>query len=211
MTDAPAQVREATDLKSLVSRYVELKRAGKRWVGLCPFHREKTPSFGVHQDGYWKCFGCDDGGSCFDFLMKIEGIGFGEALRRLADEAGISLDGKARSIPVKAAGNELGAECRWYWQGVRGRLNQRAYELMDLVHRAERYMMNGGKDEAKIEKACLVAFTLEDIALDLWKDIDMIRDADTSVLLDIYMRRPSVRPEMLECLQVDEALLRGAV
>jgi len=84
------QVRERTDLLALVGQYVSLKKRGGRYVGLCPFHQEKTPSFGVDaQKGFWHCFGCGKGGDAFNFLMEMEHLDFGEALERLAERAGI--------------------------------------------------------------------------------------------------------------------------
>ena len=86
------EIRDRIDIADIVGRHVTLTRRGRRLVGLCPFHAEKTPSFGVSPDKQlYHCFGCQAGGDVFEFLMRIEGIGFGEALRRLAQEAGVSL------------------------------------------------------------------------------------------------------------------------
>jgi DNA primase len=86
-------VRERTDLVRLVQQYVALKKAGgDRFVGLCPFHTEKTPSFGVSPSkGFYHCFGCGKGGNAFTFLQEIEGLTFPEAVERLAGQAGITL------------------------------------------------------------------------------------------------------------------------
>lgn len=84
------QVRAAVDIVHLVSQHVTLKKAGRTYKALCPFHGEKTPSFVVFPEtGRWHCFGCGEGGDAFSFLMKIENLTFPEALRRLAEEAGI--------------------------------------------------------------------------------------------------------------------------
>ncbi len=86
------EVRERTDLLDVVGRYVRLKKQGANWLGLCPFHGEKTPSFSVRPDqGFYKCFGCGEGGNVFDFLMKVKGIGFVEAVQELASGAGLAL------------------------------------------------------------------------------------------------------------------------
>jgi DNA primase len=86
------QVRAAVDIVRLVSQHVALKKAGRTFKALCPFHGEKTPSFVVFPEtGRWHCFGCGEGGDAFTFLMKIESLTFPEALRRLADEAGIAI------------------------------------------------------------------------------------------------------------------------
>ncbi|HEX6311659.1 MAG TPA: DNA primase [Acidimicrobiia bacterium] len=87
-----ARVREATDLVALASEHLALKRVGTRYVGLCPFHAEKTPSFSVNQElGYFKCFGCDKGGDAITFIREIEHLDFVDAVERLAARAGITL------------------------------------------------------------------------------------------------------------------------
>jgi DNA primase len=86
-------VRSRTDIVELVSAYVTLRKQGKRYVGLCPFHSEKTPSFTVDRDrGLFYCFGCGAGGDVFEFLMRAHGLSFPEALRELARRAGVPLD-----------------------------------------------------------------------------------------------------------------------
>jgi DNA primase len=86
-------VRERTDLVRLVQQYVALKKAGgDRYVGLCPFHTEKTPSFGVSPTkGLFHCFGCGKGGNAFHFLQEVENLTFPEAVERLAGQAGVTL------------------------------------------------------------------------------------------------------------------------
>lgn len=84
------QVRERTDLLALIGQHVTLKKRGGRHVGLCPFHQEKTPSFGVDPEkGFWHCFGCGKGGDAFTFVMEMERLTFPEAVERLAERAGI--------------------------------------------------------------------------------------------------------------------------
>jgi DNA primase len=86
-------VRERTDLVQLVSQYVTLKKAGAdRYQGLCPFHTEKTPSFGVSPSKQvFHCFGCGVGGNAFHFVERIENVDFAEAVERLAKQAGVTL------------------------------------------------------------------------------------------------------------------------
>ncbi len=87
-----AQVRDRVDLVELVGRTVSLKRAGRSYKGLCPFHGEKTPSFHVNPDrGSYYCFGCQEGGDAFSFLMKVENLTFTEAVRSIARECGIEI------------------------------------------------------------------------------------------------------------------------
>ncbi len=85
-------VRRATDIVDIISQYVRLQKRGKNYLGLCPFHTEKTPSFTVNREkGLYHCFGCGAGGNVFTFLTQHEKISFGEALRQLASRANISL------------------------------------------------------------------------------------------------------------------------
>ncbi|MFH0882542.1 MAG: DNA primase [bacterium] len=88
------RIREATDIVEIVSEYVSLqKRGGANFFGLCPFHEEKSPSFSVHSGRQtFHCFGCGEGGNVYTFLMKIEGIEFPDAVRRLGQRAGIAVD-----------------------------------------------------------------------------------------------------------------------
>jgi DNA primase len=87
------EVKNRTDIVELISGYVPLKKAGRNYKGLCPFHAEKTPSFVVFPDTQtWHCFGaCGIGGDVFRFIMQAEGMDFSEALRELAQRAGVSL------------------------------------------------------------------------------------------------------------------------
>ena len=86
------EIRSRADIVALVSRYVELRQAGRNWKGLCPFHNEKTPSFNVNPDReIFHCFGCQAGGDVIGFLMQHEGLTFPEAVRNLASELGIDV------------------------------------------------------------------------------------------------------------------------
>ncbi|OPL16503.1 MAG: hypothetical protein AVO39_01120 [delta proteobacterium MLS_D] len=88
--DVIEEIRSRSNIVELVSEYVTLKKAGKNYVGLCPFHQEKTPSFTVNPDKQiCYCFGCGEGGNEISFLMKIQNISFPEAVRKLAARRGI--------------------------------------------------------------------------------------------------------------------------
>lgn len=88
--DVKEEIRRRLDIIEVVSQYVPLQRAGRRFGARCPFHQEKTPSFFVDPErGFWKCFGCGESGDLFSFVMKIEGLTFPEAAERLAQRAGV--------------------------------------------------------------------------------------------------------------------------
>jgi DNA primase len=101
------EIRNRADIVSLVSRYVELKQAGRNWKGLCPFHNEKTPSFNVNSDRQiFHCFGCQEGGDVIAFLMKHDGLSFPEAARSLAGELGIEIP-EERGAPEAGLGSRI--------------------------------------------------------------------------------------------------------
>ena len=86
------EIRQNNDIVDVISQYVHLKRSGRNFFGLCPFHNEKSPSFSVSPDKQiFHCFGCGVGGNVYTFLMKIEGINFIEAIQMLAERANINL------------------------------------------------------------------------------------------------------------------------
>ena len=92
LPDDVASVRAASDLVAVASEHIALKRVGRRWVGLCPFHAEKTPSFSVNQaEGLYYCFGCGAKGDVITFVREVEHLDFAEAVERLAARAGIPL------------------------------------------------------------------------------------------------------------------------
>lgn len=86
------EIRDAADIVDVISDYVKLKKSGSGFTGLCPFHNEKTPSFHVTPRlNIFKCFGCGAGGDVFNFVMQMEGVGFVEAMRTLAERYNIEL------------------------------------------------------------------------------------------------------------------------
>lgn len=91
--DTVAQIKERLSIQDVITPYVKLRRAGKSMVGLCPFHKEKSPSFHVSPErGSWHCFGCGEGGDAFSFIEKIEGVDFKGALTMLAEKAGVQIE-----------------------------------------------------------------------------------------------------------------------
>ena len=110
-----AQVRAATDIVDLISEHAALKKVGRRWSGLCPFHAEKTPSFSVNaEEGFYYCFGCHASGDAISFVRAVDHLDFVDAVRFLADRAGITLHEDQEA----------------------GRDHQRRSELLDAMERA---------------------------------------------------------------------------
>lgn len=92
MSDEVQEIKDRLDLVEFIGQYVELKQTGKNWRGLCPFHQERTPSFFVNPERqFYHCFGCDRSGDIYNFLMEREGLEFYEALKILAQRAGVEL------------------------------------------------------------------------------------------------------------------------
>ncbi|WP_419926420.1 DNA primase [Candidatus Poriferisocius sp.] len=117
-----ARVREATDIVAVIGEYVQLKRVGRRWQGLCPFHAEKTPSFSVNAEmGVYHCFGCKVSGDAITFVREVEHADFPEAVERLAGRSGIVLrytspgEGADRSKRGKLT-EALEQAVEWYHQ-----------------------------------------------------------------------------------------------
>src|SRR5918999_5274338 len=86
------ELRARVSLPAVIGRRVKLQRRGHEWVGLCPFHNEKTPSFTVNDEkGFFHCFGCGAHGDVVGFVMRGDGLSFPEAVEKLAGEAGLAL------------------------------------------------------------------------------------------------------------------------
>ena len=84
------EIKIRLKVSQVVGKYVQLKKRGKEYIGLSPFNNEKTPSFTVNDEkGFYHCFSSGEHGNIFDFLIKTQSIGFGEAVKKLAAEAGL--------------------------------------------------------------------------------------------------------------------------
>ncbi|MBI3294758.1 MAG: DNA primase [Deltaproteobacteria bacterium] len=107
------EIKTRLNIIDIVSEYVPLKRAGQTFLGLCPFHKEKTPSFNVHPSRQiFHCFGCHKGGDVFTFVSAIEGLAFPETLEKLASRAGVTLERTKvkRPLPQGPAGSAQAME-----------------------------------------------------------------------------------------------------
>jgi DNA primase len=97
------RVKEAADIVEVISAYTDLRRAGTRFTGLCPFHDERSPSFSVDpQDKLYHCFGCGVGGDVFRFVEEKEGLGFGDAVEALADRYGVEVERESEDPQAEA-------------------------------------------------------------------------------------------------------------
>jgi DNA primase len=133
-------------LVEIIGRHVRLTRRGREWLGLCPFHREKTPSFTVSEvKGFYHCFGCGQHGNAVDFVMAIDGVDFSQAVQRLAELCGLPAprsggESKPRIDQTIYAANQAAA--RWFAGRLQARDGQPAAE----------YLSTRGLDQAITER-----------------------------------------------------------
>ncbi|HEY6998067.1 MAG TPA: DNA primase [Candidatus Binatia bacterium] len=148
-----SEIRQRASIVEVISDYVTLKKAGRNHMGLCPFHGEKTPSFTVSEEkGIYHCFGCQAGGSVFNFLMQYDHLAFPEAVERVAKRYGIVIERSEQSAAARSAGD------REYLY----RINEQAaarYQKILLRHpegrKALEYLTSRGVDEAAARKFML--------------------------------------------------------
>src|SRR6478609_6886305 len=152
LSDFKETVRQQADIVRVIGDYIQLKKAGaQNFVGLCPFHGEKTPSFSVHATRqFFHCFGCGKSGDVFKFVQEIENISFPEAIRVVAHKMGVALpkatfatESEARDAKLRTALLEIHErassffqECLWRSEGARAR----------------EYLIGRGLDEAIIRR-----------------------------------------------------------
>lgn len=154
--DDVARVREKIDIVSLISEYVPLKKMGRNFKALCPFHSEKTPSFVVSPERQiWHCFGgCAKGGDCFTFLMDYENLEFVEALRILAKKAGVEL---------RTSGFQTGLSSKKEKIYILNRLVNEFYHYVLTKHpvgkRALSYLMDTRKIDLRLINTFMIGFS----------------------------------------------------
>lgn len=143
------RVREATDIVTVIGQYVALTPAGENLKGLCPFHADTKPSLTVSPaKQLYYCFGCGEGGNVFSFVMKMEGLTFGEALRELAKRAGIPLRAGGRATPQEKRRERLAAvveEAARFFEG-----NLRASDR--CADDARRYLLERGLTQETLDE-----------------------------------------------------------
>ncbi len=144
------QLKAAVDPVELVGETVGLRRSGARWVGLCPFHNEKTPSFSVNENGLWHCFGCGKGGDIISFIELQEGLDFRGAKRRLAAIAGIELDERETFSEPSLALKLSGPEVRGFenWLSIEGHRLGAVWRFLDQQQSACMAYLEGRWNES---------------------------------------------------------------
>ncbi|MFA5127898.1 MAG: DNA primase [Patescibacteria group bacterium] len=121
MADTQA-IKDRVDIVQLLQEYLPLKKAGANWKANCPFHHEKSPSFMVHPEKQiWHCFGCGKGGDIFTFVQEMEGLEFIDALKLLADRAGVKIDTNVNNEIAKSQRNrifEVNAKAAYFFHNL---------------------------------------------------------------------------------------------
>lgn len=177
-------IKAAIDLRVYIqSQGIKLTKAGLQWRGLCPFHKEKTPSFYVHQDKQmWHCKGCGLGGDLFSFVERLEGVQFRQAVRILAEHAGIQLESftaEQRAEYAKARAERERAEA---WRKKRiAEITAMRNDYMDLYHRARRLILRFGRSPILLEH-----FELGKKYRHLDDCLDVLRSASSDVVLELW-------------------------
>lgn len=131
MSTTTEDIKARLNIVDIIGQYVKLQKAGSAWKANCPFHQEKTPSFNVNEErNMWHCFGCGKGGDVFAFVMEIEGLEFREALKLLAEKAGVELpeyrsDGRANAETKDRGLEILALATKFYekqlWESASGK------------------------------------------------------------------------------------------
>src|ERR1700761_6801857 len=140
LSDFKETVRQQADIVRVIGDYIQLKKAGaQNFVGLCPFHGEKTPSFSVHAvRQFYHCFGCGEGGHVFSFVQKIDNVGFHEAVKVVAQKSGIPLPKREALSPAQAEEHRQRAKLlelhelatAWFQEQLRSPEGARAREYL---------------------------------------------------------------------------------
>lgn len=97
-----ATLKQAIDLRALIAEYIPLKHVGRRWIACCPFHEEKTASFGIDDNrDHYKCFGCGASGDAITFVSEMDGVSVGQAIRYLAEKYGVNVGSVASGVSAQ--------------------------------------------------------------------------------------------------------------
>ena len=179
------EVRASADIVDVAGDYVRLKKSGSQFLGLCPFHDEKTPSFSVDpRNNLFYCFGCHKGGDIFTFVEELEGIGFTEALRLLADRSGVPLPEPSgsdeRATEKESIYHALTTAARFYYQQLTDKetgKEARAYlEKRGLAKETVRHFGIGYAPDAW--EALLTAAKKEHISAEILEKAGLVKERD---------------------------------
>src|SRR3989344_5216335 len=186
MTDIVQSIKDRLDIVEFTRQYVTLTPAGKNYKALCPFHKEKTPSFVVSPDrGIWHCFGgCGDGGDVIKFLMRYENLEFVEALKILAEKSGFNI------VDAEKAGLVVKSEKGLYWDRFRNRLMFPLYNHFGKVAGFTGRIMPGYENEnvgKYVNSPETPIFNKSKLLYGLHKSKDAIRDSRSAVLVEGQM------------------------
>ncbi len=174
--DKLQEITDKVDIIEIVSAYVTLKNAGRAYIGLCPFHNEKTPSFNVNPDKkFFHCFGCGKGGSVFKFLMEIEGLTFPESVESLAQKTGV--------VITRTRGNDKNENLR-----------KSMYELYTRVTGSFQYMLKNVKG-AEIARNYLNERNVSEEMIDLFQ---LGWAPDDRFWLNVFLKKKKFSQEFLE-------------
>lgn len=177
------RIKDAIDLVAWIGHSVPLRRAGKQWVGICPFHKERTPSFSVHPEKrVWHCRGCRVGGDIFAFVQRLEGISFMQAARMLADYAGIDLGTSTPGQREEYARLREERKRAAAWRDIRvEEVAQMRDDHLKLYHLALQEIRRSGLTEELLEEYELgKKYRAIDTAL------DSLRGATGDAILSVY-------------------------
>lgn len=163
--DIVEEIRSKIPIEDLVSHYVELKPSGRTLKARCPFHSEKTPSFHVFPDkGTWRCFGaCSIGGDIFSFIEKLQGVDFKEALRILADQAGLELPDKKPTREIDILYEINGAAAKYYVGNLKGAPLEYMYERSFSAETLSRFQIGLSTEKDGLYKHLLKQYKADDI------------------------------------------------
>ena len=134
--DIKEEIKNSIKLSEIVGKNLSLKRRDKsNYIALCPFHKEKTPSFNISDDkGFFHCFGCGKNGDIFSYVMEMENISFTESLKRLADQAGINYNNDTflENPKLKKQFNLLKRVCDSYVQNLNAPIGE---QVRNYLHK----------------------------------------------------------------------------
>ena len=170
------EIKQKLDVVEIVGEYIKLAKAGRNYKANCPFHGEKTPSFMVSPERQiWHCFGCGEGGDIFKFVMMMEGIEFGDALRILAKRAGVILKRQDPQIQSQKKRiyeiNELAAKF-FAWQ----------LEKSPAGQKAKKYLLDRGMEEQTIKDWFKQSGTLQETYRLYAQELDLIHQETVDIV-----------------------------